>query len=163
MSSAPFRAILSALALTASAIAPSAKACEEDIALERIRVHLFYAYSGQWSDDLLAREEHFLGWNTPIGGGDAGEIGESADDLMVVVEIGSTGQVFTNDPLEIWISDEVGGEIARRDFSGVLTSEKGKGAFALFYPDGTCSGGITVHAKFRGEEKTGQLQLYCGE
>ncbi|MCR2833634.1 hypothetical protein [Parerythrobacter lacustris] len=155
------RRVLGGLVLSLALVGTPAGACEEDIGLEAIHAYLVYAYSGTLSDDLLARADRFDGWNTPIGGGDAAE---AADDVLVIVSVASTGQVFVDDRLEIWaVEDEGGEELARRSFSSLLTSEDGQGAAALYLPDSTCEGSVTIHASFRGEEKTANLQLHCGE
>lgn len=148
-----------ALLLAQQPFAP-ARACEEDIALAGLHAYLLGGFSGTLSDDLLARPEPFIGWNTPIGEGDALE---AASDLLVVVDLSATGEVFVDEPLEIWLEDEAGDEFARRRIDGLLTSGEGKAAFALYAPDSTCKGTITIHAKFRGDEKSGTLQLQCGE
>ena len=154
------RQSLFVLLASLSAIAGPANACAPDVGIEAVRAHLLYAFSGTLSDDILAREEPFIGWNTPIGGGDADE---AADDLLVVVEIGSTGEVYLDGVLEIRVTNEHGEEIGLRKFDGLLTSEEGKGAFALYLPDSTCGGMLTIEASLLGEKKSAQLQLYCGE
>ncbi len=152
-----FASIILPLALCAG----PAAACEEDIGLDAIHAYLVYGYSGTLSDDLLARSDRFDGWNTPIGSGDATE---AADDVLVIVSVASTGQVFVDDRLEIWaVEDEGGDELARRSFNSLLTSEDGRGAFALYLPDSTCEGSVTIHASFRGETMNANLQLHCGE
>lgn len=136
------------------------QACEEDIGLSGLRAHLFYSPSGELSEDLLARETPFIGWNTIIGGGDARE---PADDLMVVVELAAHGEVYVTDPLEIRVLDEHGDEVGHRRVEGLLTSVDGRAAVALYLQDATCRGTLAISASFRGETRAGQLQLHCGE
>ena len=151
---------LAALALLSAAPLAPLHACEEEAVMGAMTAHLFYKESGRLSEDLLARDYPFIGWNTVIGEGDAAE---AADDLAVVVRIETVGQAYLPEQLDIWVTDENDGELGRRRFDGLLTSDAGQLANVLWLNDVTCAGVITLHAKFRGEEKTATLQLECGE
>lgn len=135
--------------------------CSDGVELGGITAHLFYKNSGRLSDDLLARDPPFIGWNTVIGEGDAEE---PAEDLLVTVALAGRGQeTFLDDTLEVWVEDEAGAEIARRDFHGTLVPYRGAVRNPLWLSDAGCAGDVTIHARFRGKEKTASLSLQCGE
>jgi len=134
--------------------------CEEDVGLGKITAQLFYRDSGKLSDDLLARKEPFVGWNTIIGEGDAEG---PAEDLLVTVALGGKEEAFLDEKLELWVTDEGDGEIARRDFQGILVPYEGETVHPLWLEDVGCAGLLVFHAKFRGEEKSAYLRLDCGE
>lgn len=134
--------------------------CDEDVGLGKITAQLFYKNSGKLSDDLLARKEPFVGWNTIIGEGDAEE---PAEDLLVTVTLGSKEEAFLDEKLELWVTDEGDGEVARRDFEGLLVPQDGEVSNPLWLENVGCAGLLVIHAKFRAEEKSSFLRLDCGE
>jgi hypothetical protein len=143
-----------------TALATPGVACAPDVGLGQIRAHLFYKNSATLSDDLLAREDPFIGWNSIIGEGDAAE---PAEDLLIVVTVEGKGEEYVAMPLEVWVTDEADGEIARRRFEGLLIPASGSVGNPLWIDDAGCAGIITIHARFNGEEKAATLQLACGE
>jgi hypothetical protein len=130
------------------------------VALGKLEARLFYYQSGRLSDDLLAREEPFVGWNTVIGEGGADE---AANDLLVVIGVSADGETFSDRPIELWVSDEDGKVLARRRFGSVLTGNNGAAKLPLWLNDVGCAGEITMRAKMGGEERTATLGLHCGE
>lgn len=147
-------------ALVALAAAPAVSA--QEVELGQLSARLYYKLSGDLSDDLLARPEPFVGWNTVIGEGDADE---PADDLLVAVTLTSlTGDgEFLEDRLELWIENEEGSILARRDVEGVLVPWQGSVSTPLWLSDAGCLGLLNIHARFRGEGRQAQLNLHCGE
>nr|WP_137678231.1 hypothetical protein [Parerythrobacter lutipelagi] len=156
-------------ATTVLVAADPAVPCEPDIGIEDIRAHLFLTHNGTLSDDILAEGSGFVGWNTII----ADELTRGpADDVLVVVEVSSGSEDYIADPLEIWVTasqrgpGEDGGplvEIGRRTVQGMVLGSDGRASAALYLPDSTCAGQLTIHARLRGEERTRKLHLYCGE
>lgn len=135
--------------------------CSDGAQMGGITAQLFYKNSGRLSDDLIARDPAFVGWNTVIGEGDAEE---PAEDLLVTVSlVGSGEEAFLDDKLELWVEDDGGAEIARRDFYGILLPYEGEVRNPLWLSDAGCAGDVTIHARFRGKEKTARLSLQCGE
>jgi hypothetical protein len=147
-----------ALALAAS----PASAAGDEITLGPLTAQLYYKTSGTLSKDLISRKPAFSGWNTGVGEGDAEE---PAEDLLVGVTLANAGDdgVFLDETLQLWVTDEGGAEIARREFKGLLVPYKGKVASPLWLQDIGCAGLLVFHAKFRKQVKTAQLRLDCGE
>jgi len=128
--------------------------------LGEIRAHLFYKGSGQLSEDIVSRDPPFIAWNTVIGGGDAKE---AADDILILLPVRAEGEVFSDDPVHLWVVDGDGKELARRSFGSTLTSPQGTEHKALWLRDATCVGEMTVHAALRGEARVARLTFHCGE
>lgn len=138
-------------------------AAAQELQLGPITAQLYYKSTGELSDDLLARDPAFVGWNTVIGEGDAGG---PAEDLLVAVtlsQVNGEDAAFLEDTLELWVTDEGGGEIARRDFEGLLVPYQGGVANPLWLSNVGCAGLLEFHARFRGQEKSAFLRLDCGE
>ncbi|MCP5396543.1 MAG: hypothetical protein H6918_07410 [Sphingomonadaceae bacterium] len=141
------------------ALAASLSAQEGDgNRLDRVSAHFFYKDTGELSDNLLERED-FAAWNTIIGDGENGP----ADDVLVVATITGPQEDYINDTLELWVTGENGKVIGQRRFDGMLLTSAGSVSSPLWLADATCAGELTIHARFRGKEKTARLQLYCGE
>jgi hypothetical protein len=153
------RALLPATCL---ALAVPAAAADDGIKLGPITVQLFYKTSGTLSKDIIARKPAFSGWNTGVGEGDAEE---PAEDLLVNVTVSNPGDdgVFLDEKVELWVTDEGGDELARREFKGLLVPYKGKVSNPLWMEDIACAGLLVFHAKFRKQVKTAQVRLDCGE
>jgi hypothetical protein len=132
------------------------------VVLGPLTAQLYYKFSGKLSGDLLTRAEPFSGWNTVVGEGDAEE---PAEDLLVVVTVSSANEqeAFLEDKLELWVTNDKGKTIARRDFEGVLVPYQGSVANPLWLDSVGCAGRLVMHAKLRGEEKHAELRLDCGE
>jgi len=81
---AEFAALFLAFAPVPAALADT----DDGIRLGALRAHLYYERSGFLSDDLIARDPPFVGWNTVIGAGDALE---PADNILVVVVLDNPG------------------------------------------------------------------------
>lgn len=127
-----------------------------------IEARLFYNTSGKLSDDLLARVQPFVGWNTIIGEGPAGG---AATDLMVDVKLlgNGTDEQSIDDPLEIWVTDRTGKTLAKRTVAYLLVPYRGAVHNALWLRDVGCAGKLTLNARFRKQLKTASLALDCGE
>jgi hypothetical protein len=126
--------------------------------LGEIRMHLFYEESGQLSPDISPPNE-FIGWNTIIGEGSAAE---SANDLLVVVEVRSRGQQNVNRP--VTVTARAGRRVlAQRRFASPLTSEAGRSYLPLWLKDVGCAGTISVDVSFAGTRRNERLALNCGE
>lgn len=141
------------LALAASTAQPATAELGE------IRMHLFYTYSGQLSDDV-SPPRAFAGWNVVIGEGDALE---PADDLLVVVEVRADGHQFVEGPLHVVARGRDDRLIAERRFDAALTSDNGSSFNPLWLTDVGCEGEIRVTATFAGRTSTETLELHCGE
>ena len=141
------------LALAAAAAQPATGELGE------IRMHLFYTYSGQLSDDV-SPPRAFAGWNTVIGEGDALE---PADDLLVAVEVRTDGHQFVEGPLHVTAHGRDGRLIAERRLEAVLTSDGGSSFTGLWLNDVGCEGEIRVTATFAEQARTETLELNCGE
>lgn len=154
---------LAALALGLSASAGAAEPSKPlPIRLGGIEARLFYQTRGKLSDDLLAREEPFTGWNTVIG---EGPVEDAATDLLVDVKVlgNGTDEQSVDDPLEIWVTDKAGKTLAKRTFANLLVPYEGALHNALWLRDVGCAGKLTFHARFRKQVKTASLALDCGE
>jgi hypothetical protein len=151
-----------AAALALGLLAVPAGAAEPAARIVGIEARLFYNVSGKLSDDLLARKEPFVGWNTIIG---EGGVDEPATDLLVDVTVmgeGSDAQ-SVEDPLAIWVTDKKGKTIASREVTYMLLPYKGALHNPLWLQDIGCAGKLTFHARFRHQVKTATLSLDCGE
>lgn len=162
------RGALAALVLGLAAVPASAAEPASDrakavrVRIGAIAARLWYSLSGKLSDDLLARKEPFVGWNTIIG---EGPVEEPASDLLVEVVMfgnGSDAQSI-EDPLEIWVTDKSGKSLARRRVDYMLLPYQGGLHNVLWLPDVGCAGRLTIHARFRKQVKTASLALDCGE
>jgi hypothetical protein len=132
------------------------------VVLGPLTAQLYYKFSGLLSSDLLSRKPPFSGWNTVIGEGDATE---PAEDLLVAVTLSSASgeEAFLEDKLELWVENEEGTVIARRDFEGVLMPYRGSVASPLWISNVGCAGLLELHARYREQERISELRLYCGE
>jgi len=123
-----------------------------------IRMHLFYQETGRLSPDISPPTE-FVGWNTIIAGGSAEE---SADDLVVVVEVRAQGEQFIQRPLTV--TARAGRRVlAQRRFNSLRTSDQGRVYLPLWIKDAGCVGLIRVEVTFGRERKSESLNLPCGE
>lgn len=123
-----------------------------------IRMHLFYQETGRLSPDISPPAE-FIGWNTIIGEGSAEE---SAEDLVVVVELRADGEQNVNRPLTI--TARAGRRVlGQRRFASALTSPSGRVYLPLWLKDVGCAGQIRVEVRFGSERRTESLNLNCGE
>jgi hypothetical protein len=149
------------LAALALATAVPAQADEApSVTLGPIEARLFYYESIRLSDDLLAREEPFFGWNTPIGGGMADE---AADDLFIFATVSANGEVFSDLPVTITATDGEGSLLGTRRFGSVLTGESGKAHLPLYLRDVGCAGEIRIRATMGAQLRTAKITLHCGE
>jgi len=150
------------LAFGLAAVSASAAAPAATVRIGAIAARLWYNNSGTLSGNLLAGKEPFVGWNTVIGEGAAGE---PATDLMVdVTMLGNRSEEQSVDePLEIWVTEKAGKIIARRKFDYMLVPQQGALHNTLWLQDVGCAGKLTFHARFRKQIKTASLALDCGE
>lgn len=158
---------LAALALGLYASAGAAEPAKSPVASRSVRLggieaRLFYQTSGKLSDDLLARKEPFVGWNTVIG---EGPVDDAATDLLVDVKVLGDGvdARSVDDPLEIWVTGQRGKTLARRTVPNLLVPYRGALHNAMWLRDVGCGGTLTIHARFRKQVKTASLALDCGE
>ncbi|MBB4858969.1 hypothetical protein HNO88_002295 [Novosphingobium chloroacetimidivorans] len=154
--------VLAALALGLFASASAAGPPARPVRIGGIEARLFYQTSGKLSDDLLARKEPFVGWNTVIG---EGPVDDAASDLLVDVKLTGSGvdEQSVDDPLEIWVTDKAGKTLAKRTITNLLVPYQGALHNALWLRDVGCAGKLTFHARFRMQVKTAALSLDCGE
>lgn len=148
---------------TALSLVLPAPAAAQNVELGEITARLYYKDRGELSEDLLARDPAFVGWNTVIGEGDAEG---PAEDLLVAVTLAlvdADDAAFLEETLELWVTDEGGGEVARREFSGLLLPYRGSVTSALWLNDVGCDGLLEFHARFRDEQKDAFVRLDCGE
>ncbi len=152
-------ALLLAAGLSTSATAQEAN---ESPSISEIRVHLYYTLSGVLSENVLdpRREREFAGWNVIIGEGDARE---PADDLLVDVVVQTGGHDFIDVPLVIWVTNGEGETIGSRTVRTMLTSDDGVVHNPLWLENVGCAGTLTFNARFRGQHRTAELELACGE
>jgi hypothetical protein len=129
------------------------------VTLGEIRMHLFYAETGRLSRDISPPNE-FAGWNTIIGEGDAEE---NANDVLVVIELRSSGEQNFTTPLYVVARDRRGRVLGQRRFAGGLTGDNGRAYQALHLPDVGCVGPITVTATMGRLTRRETLALNCGE
>lgn len=158
------RAALAALVLgfaSASAAEP-AKSGAATASIGGIQARLWYNFSGKLSDDLLARKDPFVGWNTVIGEGSAAE---PATDLLIDVTVRGNGadEQSIDDPLEIRVTDKTGKTLASRRLAYMLLPAEGALHNPLWLRDVGCAGKLTIQARFRKQVKTASLALDCGE
>ncbi|VWX52222.1 hypothetical protein [Novosphingobium sp. 9U] len=154
---------LAALALGLCASAGAAEPPKPPpVRIAGIEARLFYQTSGKLSDDLLARKEPFVGWNTVIG---EGPVSDAATDLLVDVKVLGNGidEQSVDDPLEIWVTDKAGKTLARRSIANLLVPYRGALHNALWLRDVGCAGKLTLQARFRKQVKIASLALDCGE
>jgi hypothetical protein len=124
-----------------------------------IGMKLFYGYSGTLSQDISPPAE-FVGWNSIIGEGDAGE---AVDDLLVTVHLRGKSETNIFAPVSIVATDGKRKVVGRRIAEPVLANEKGEAAVALFLHDVGCAGALTVTAKMGASVKSETINLDCGE
>lgn len=134
---------------------------DDDVILTGVRAHLFYERSGALSEDLLGRDPPFIGWNTPIGSGDAAE---PAENLLVVATLENPGdEAWLDEKVTLRVTDEMDGEVKERVFSGLLFGAKSRLYLPLWLDDAGCLGPVTITAAFREKKISAPLQLMCGE
>ncbi len=150
------------LCLAAGAVAALAAYPVETQAadLGTLRAHLFYTGTGRLSKDILS-DKTFQGWNTIIGEGSAEE---PANDLVVTAELRSRkGKENVDTPVEIVVRGRGDRVLARRRFTGALTSAQGRTVLPVFVPDVGCAGALNITATFGKQRKTARVELNCGE
>ena len=142
--------VLAALVAAPSATAPSIGA---------IRMQLFYEETGRLSRDI-APPADFTGWNTVIGEGSAEE---SANDLLVLVEVRTGGAENVLQPLSVVARNGKGRIIAQRRCANLLTSGQGRTWKALWLADVGCAGRVEVTATIGRSVRKSAIDLDCGE
>ncbi len=152
---------LATLALATGLSASALAAPQNGVTIGGLRAHLFYERSGVLSDDVLARDPPFSGWNTVIGEGDAGE---PAENLLVIARLDNPGaEAFLDEKVTIRVSGEKGKKLKERVFSGVLLAERGTVHLPMWIDDAGCLGAVTITVTFRRQSASKPLQLMCGE
>lgn len=140
-------------------LAAAAGAAMQPVALGEIRMHLFYQETGRLSRDI-SPPNSFTGANTIIGEGDAEE---SADDLVVAVELRSEGQRTIDEPLHIAVRGEDGAVLAERRILSTMTSRQGRVWIPLWVPATGCAGALRVTATFGTQSASESISFYCNE
>lgn len=119
--------------------------------LGELRAYLLSNRTGRFSEDISPPESGGH-WNRVLEG----------DDIVVMQEIGTTGEQFLERPLRIVA--RVGRRIlAQRTYSGILTTDEGRAYQHLVVPGSTCAGDIQVTVTFGTQTRTEILQMRCGE
>lgn len=146
-------AIVAALALaTASEQGSSAR-------IGAVRAQLWYEESGRLSNNIAPPASPTL-WNTPIGEGDAQE---SANDMLVTVEVLARGRQNVETPLRIEVRGRGGRMLAQRQVPSMLTSEQGRTVQALWVPNVGCAGPVQVTARLGRLSRSARIDFNCGE
>lgn len=142
---------------TAPALAASGN---EGLTLGEVRAHLFYEHSGVLSEDLIARQPRFNGWNTDEGEGDARE---ASRNLLVVATLVNPGEeTWLAEPVTLRVTDEIDAEVKSRAFREMRVPARGTLQLPLWIDNAACLGTVTVSATFRGRTVSGTLDLICG-
>jgi hypothetical protein len=126
--------------------------------LTDIQMHLFYEESGRLSPDLTQQPD-FAGWNTIIGEGSAEE---PANDLLIVVELKTTGEKFVRTPLRVSVTAK-GKTLASRQYRTFLIPKAGRVYLPLWVRDAGCAGDIKADVRFGSQHRSESLSLQCGE
>ena len=127
--------------------------------IDSIGIQLFYATSGKLSENI-GPPSTFSAHNTVIGEGDARE---PANDILVTVRLSiPQKQGNSSVPLVIKATDAKGKVLASRKVQSQFFNE-GRTVQALFLPDSTCAGKLTVEASLGKASKTQTVSLACGE
>jgi hypothetical protein len=140
-------------------LAAAAGAAMQPVALGEIRMHLFYQGTGRLSRDISPPNE-FTDANTIIGDGDAEE---SADDLLVAVELRSEGQRVIDEPLHIIVRGAGSAILAERRILSAMTSAQGRVWLPLWVPGIGCAGALSVTATFGTQRAAESISFYCNE
>lgn len=155
-------AILAAILLTGTAaLAKKNDQVRPQATIESVRAQLYYELSGTLSANI-ASPASFSGWNTVIGEGDARE---AAQDLLVSVRLKGDGSdgFLTDRPLIITAWDRKGKVIGRRSVNSILVPYQGTVSTALWLPDVTCIGKLSIEARFGNQVRRETVSLDCGE
>lgn len=122
------------------------------------KMQLYYENTGRLSKDISPPVD-FSGWNTIIGEGSAEE---SANDLLVTVEVKAPPGEFVKAPLTV-VARVKGRIVAQRRFDGLLTTTEGRTWKALWLSDVGCAGRIDVVATIGKSTRKTAISLDCGE
>jgi hypothetical protein len=129
------------------------------VALGEIKVRLLYQYSATLSGNVASPAKPSL-WNTVIGEGDARE--PATDALVTVGLTGGEPDTVTDRPLIVTV--RAGGKVlTRRRFDDIIVPMEGATWSALWLPDVTCKGHVTVEATYGTQRKTAAVDFDCGE
>lgn len=155
--SRPFRSALAVLSFGIGA--GGAFAAEVKPKIDAIGIQLFYATTGKLSEDI-GPPATFSAHNTIIGEGDARE---PATDILVTVRLSiPQKQGNSSIPLMVKVTDAKGKVQATRRFESLFFND-GRTVQAVFVPDATCAGKLTVEASLGKVSKTQKVSLDCGE
>ena len=102
----------------------------------------------------------FVLWNTCIGEGSAEEI---ANDLLVSIELTSTGEQYNATPLRFVAKGENGKVIAERTFSGILVPSSGRVWKGVWLRDVACGGVVNITLTFGKQTKSAEMDFAGGE
>jgi hypothetical protein len=151
--------------LFAAGASASADAASGPIALGRIRVQLFYQYSGTLSRDI-APPARFELWNVGAGEGSADE---PAEDALVTVPLsmprGSDMAAFAPDALTISVRNAGGAVLGQRRYprDSILVPYAGQAYARLWINDIQCAGKLTVEVRYGRTVRSAKLDFACGE
>jgi hypothetical protein len=152
---------LVAALLFALSSSPALAAPEDDgIRIGEVRAHLYYQNSGVLSEDLIARQPRFNGWNTDEGEGDARE---PSRQLLVVATLVNPGEErFVGDSVVIRVTDEIHTVVRTMEHRNLRLPAGGTVHMPVWLDDAACLGTVTVTATFRDQTAKGTLDLVCG-
>jgi hypothetical protein len=151
-------ASFAALALASTAAAAEAPPPQDrDFRVTDIQARLLLEQSGALSVDI-ADNDDFIGWNTIIGEGSAGE---NADDLLVTAIVTGPGEHNLTTPLILTARDEMGRVLGRRRIAGIFA--KGRSYRSMLLHDVGCAGTIRLTAQLGTSTRTETVSLPCGE
>ena len=147
------------IAIAAAVATFSTNAMASEISLQEINIQLFYATTGTLSKNIGSPSQ-FNAWNTIIGEGDAAE---PASDLLVTVRlVAQKDEANSMVPLNILVKSENGKILGQRKIKNLFL-KGGRSIQAVFVPNATCAGHLTVEAVFGPEKKSTSIDLNCGE
>lgn len=153
-----FSLSLAGLALAASAApAQEAELADRQFSVADIQARLLLEQSGALSIDISDNDE-FIGWNTIIGEGSAGE---NADDLLVTAIVSGPGEHNLTTPLVLTARDERGRVLGRRRIAGIFA--RGRSYRSMLLHDVGCAGTIRLTAQLGSSTRTETVSLPCGE
>jgi len=127
------------------------------VAVEEIRLHLFYEETGTFSKNILMGP--FAAHNTIIGSGDADE--PAIDVLAAVVLSGVPGQPFEGLRIQVR-SKRTNKILAQRKFHKHILGREGRVVQGILVQDATCEP-LEVTATLGASRKTVTFPFACGE
>ena len=141
-----------------AAVALQAGVSRPTVSLTDIQIHLWYETTGRLSSDVTQQPD-FVGRNVIIG---AGSAEEPANDLLIVVELKTSGEANVSTPLTVVATNAKGKVLASREFRGFLVTG-GQVHWPLLVRNAGCAGEVEVTARFGRQHRSEMLSLQCAE